>query len=159
MNPDPEDVWSSNILITKNITTVVNLWLQTIVDLLQGYPNQNLGFYLMRWWFVTTASENWQPVLLYDEKQDCVCQIRVPNILYLLMCLKCVMSVSLYMICVILCVFLLKLYIFCQLSSIFDIFLNGYRQANRLYYMHVWLSYVSRSMCDLLFQKFARDFF
>ena len=155
MNPDPEDVWSSNILITKNITTVVNLWLQTIVDLLQGYPNQNLGFYLI-WWFVTTASENWQTPVLYDENQDYVCQIRVPNTIVPTNVF--VMCVSVVIICVILCVFLLKLYIFCQLSSIFDIFLNGYRQANRLYYMHVWLSYVSRSMCDLLLQKSAWDF-
>ena len=123
---------------------------------LQGYPNQNLGFYLI-WWFVTTASENWQTPVLYDENQDYVCQIRVPNTIVPTNVF--VMCVSVVILCVILCVFLLKLYIFCQLSSIFDIFLNGYRQANRLYYMHVWLSYVSRSMCDLLFQKFARDFF
>ena len=128
MNPDPEDVWSSNILITKNIATAVNLWLQTIVDLLQGYPNQKLGFYLI-WWFVTTASENWQTPVLYDENQDYVCQIRVPNTIVPTNVF--VMCVSVVIICVILCVFLLKLYIFCQLSSIFDIFLNGYVQTGQ----------------------------
>ena len=117
MNPDPEDVWSSNILITKNITTVVNLWLQTIVDLLQGYPNQNLGFYLI-WWFVTTASENWQTPVLYDENQDYVCQIRVPNtIVPTNVFVMCDVSVVIYDMCHFVCLFVKTVYI---LSIVFN---------------------------------------
>ena len=50
MNPD--DVRSFNILITKNIATAVNLWLQTISDLLTGLPKS-------------------KPRILFDEMMVC----------------------------------------------------------------------------------------